>query len=109
MKSRPVLAIVAGVVLAAAAIGLWFVSARAPAVRIAGMQSALPRASAESESVLPEALAAARAEAVRGGARALIVHRRGHRVFEYFASGRDGAEPVEGGELAAAVLALALH
>lgn len=78
-------------------------------VRIAGAGEALPRAGADSEFILAEALDAARQEAARSGARALIVHRRGHRVLEYFASGRNGAAQVDGGELGTAVLQLSLR
>src|SRR5687768_14457220 len=105
MKSRPV--IVAGAVLAVGAVLLWLAREHTPGVRIAGTDGALPTAAAESEFILPEALAAARDLAARGGVRALIVHRRGHRVFAYFAPGLDGARPMQGGELAAAVLTLA--
>lgn len=89
---------------------LWPAS-RAERVRIAGTGevAALARADAASELVLAEALDAARAEAARRGVKAFIVHRRGHRVFEYFADGVGGGDQVDGAELAAAVLQLALH
>jgi hypothetical protein len=93
----------------AAAVAYWLVFRPVATVRIAGVDGALPRADAGSEFILPEALAAAREEAVRAAARGFVVHRRGHRVFEYFASGRDGDVQVDGGELAAAVLALTLQ
>jgi hypothetical protein len=107
MKPTRVIITVAGVVLVAAALLWWRPGAGTPGVRIAGTEGAVPRAAAESEFILPEALAAASEQAQRGGARALLVHRRGHRVFEYFAPGLDGAHLLQGGELAAAVLALA--
>lgn len=97
------------ILLAAGAGMLWLWWQPAPGVRIAGAGEALPRAGAEAEFILPEALAAAREEAARQGARALIVHRRGHRVFEHFAAGRSGITQVPGGELGAAVLQLALQ
>lgn len=96
------------VVLAAAALVLWW----GPPVareRIAGDPMPLPRARAEDELVLPEALQAAHAEAGRRGVRAFIVHRHGHRIYEYFAGGAAGTSMVDGGELAQVVLALALH
>jgi hypothetical protein len=93
----------------AAAVACWLVFRPEATARIAGVGGELPRAEAESEFILPEALAAAREEAVRAAARGFVVHRRGHRVFEYFASGLDGDVQVEGGELAAAVLALTLQ
>jgi hypothetical protein len=68
----------------------------------------LPRATAESESISTEALRLAAETARRQGAQGLLVHRHGHRVFEYFAAGRDGAVEVDGGELSAALMALSL-
>jgi hypothetical protein len=97
-----------GIVLAGALL-YWFLLRPDPAVRIAGTDGQLPRADAQSEFILPEALAAAREEAVRSAVRGFVVHRRGHRVFEYFAAGRDGDVQFDGGELAAAVLALTLQ
>ncbi len=97
------------ILLAGVAGLLWLGSQPEPGVRIAGTDEALPRAEAEAEFILPEALDAARAEAARSSVRALIVHRRGHRVFEYFASGRNGTTQVDGGELATAVLQLVLQ
>lgn len=97
------------IVLAGLAGVFWLRSPQQPAVRIAGAGEALPRAEAEAEFILAEALEAAREEAARMQLRALIVHRHGHRVFEYFASGGSGAAQVDGGELAAAVLQLALQ
>lgn len=100
--------VVAGLVILA--IVLW-PTQRAERVRIdgAGEDAALARADAASELVLAEALDAARAEAAERGVKAFIVHRRGHRVFEYFADGVSGDRQVDGAELAAAVLQLALH
>lgn len=97
------------ILLAAMAGLLWLWRQPAPGVRIAGAGEALSRADAEAEFILPEALAAAREAATRLGVRALIVHRRGHRVFEHFAAGRTGATQVPGGRLGAAVLQLALQ
>lgn len=108
MNKRVLLMIVAGA-LGAAALLLWWTPGAGERVRIAGGEAALPRADPESELVLAAALDAAREQAARQGARAFIVHRRGHRVFEYFADGRSGDSEVEGGQLAAAVLQLALH
>jgi len=84
---------------------------RAERVRIEGTGevAAVARADAASELVLAEALDAARAEAAERGVKAFIVHRRGHRVFEYFADGVSGDRQVDGAQLAAAVLQLALH
>jgi hypothetical protein len=79
-----------------------------PRIRLAGDPLALPRGTAESESIVPEALTQAgdRARALK--ARALIVHRHGHRVLEVFGGGTSGTTAVTGGELAPAVFALAL-
>ncbi len=79
-----------------------------PRIPIRGEAAGLPRATPEAESLLPEALAVAREEAAKRGAQAVIVHRHGHRVFEYFSAGRNGAVQVSGGQLAALPFALAL-
>lgn len=109
MNSKVLLAGIAAVAMVAAVLALWRPGPRIEPVRIAGAQAALPRAPAASESILPAALEAARAEAETRGVRAFVVHRRGHRVFEYFAAGVDGGAQVDGGALGAAVLQLALH
>ena len=79
-----------------------------PRIRLAGDPQALPRGTAESESIAPEALsqAADRMHALK--ARALIVHRHGHRVLDVFSTGTSGATPVTGGELTPVIFALAL-
>jgi len=79
-----------------------------PRIPLTSDPEALPRGSAEGESMAPEALsqAADRAQALQ--ARALIVHRHGHRVLDVFSPGTSGATPVTGGELTPAVFALAL-
>jgi hypothetical protein len=106
MNNRVVQLVTGAIVLAAAvALAVWLLP-RDPAVRIAGTEGALARAAPESEFILPAALEAAREEAARRGVRALIVHRRGHRVFEYFPAGVAGTDLVDGGELATAVLQL---
>src|SRR5262245_42870284 len=61
-----------------------------PRLRIAGELSALSRTTPEAESLLPAALEQARDEAVQRKLQALVVHRHGHRVFEYFGAGRHG-------------------
>lgn len=106
---RPAILIAAVLVLIALAAGLWLARSAPDRFPIAGTTAALPRAAPESEFILPEALDAARAEALRRGARALVVHRRGHRVFEYFGAGLEGTTALGGGELGAAVITLALH
>lgn len=97
------------ILLAGLAGAFWLWSPQQSAVRIAGAGEALPRAEAEAEFILSEALDAAREEAARMQLRALVVHRHGHRVLEYFGQGGNGAAQVDGGELAAAVLQLALQ
>lgn len=79
-----------------------------PRIAIAGEASGLPRATPEAESLLPDALAQAREAAEKQQVEALVVHRHGHRVFEYFAEGRSGKDEVAGGELSALPFALAL-
>jgi hypothetical protein len=83
-------------------------AAIAPRIRLAGEPQALPRGSAESESIAPEALTQAGDRARSLKARALIVHRHGHRVLEFFGQGASGDAAVVGGELAPAIYALAL-
>lgn len=108
MTRRVMLIIVAGL-LAGVALLLWRAPWAEERVRIAGEEAALARATAESEFVLPAALDAARDQAENMGLRAFVVHRRGHRVFEYFEHGAAGHSEVDGGELASALLTLALH
>lgn len=79
-----------------------------PRLRLAGEATAVPRATAQSELIAAEALKLAADAAREQGARALLVHRHGHLVFEYFADGRSGDTPVAGGEMSAALLALSL-
>lgn len=79
-----------------------------PRIIIGGAPGGVPRATPEAESLLPEALEQAREQAEQRRLQALIVHRHGHRVFEYFGPGRSGDNEVDGGELAALPLALAL-
>lgn len=103
------LIVVAVAAASSVAAWLWWTGAQPQPVRIAGAGAALPRAEAAAEFILPEALEAARAEAQRQDVRALLVHRRGHRVFEYFSAEHDGGALLDGGALAAAVFTLALH
>ena len=128
MKNKPLLFTVAGILLALAVLrsagdtGYWrryiamlggvdageVAALMHPRIAIAGEPSGLPRATPEAEGLLPDALAQARAAAQRQEVEALVVHRHGHRVFEYFADGRNGDAEVAGGELAALPFALAL-
>jgi hypothetical protein len=79
-----------------------------PRLIVAGQPAAQPRATPEAENLLPAALEDARAQARSLGLAALIVHRHGHRVFEYFGANHEAAMPVDGGELAALPAALAI-
>jgi hypothetical protein len=79
-----------------------------PRVVIAGQPGAMPQASAESEYIAPEALVEASKRFSALGARALIVHRHGHRVLQLFDAATSGASQLTGGELTPAVFALAL-
>ncbi len=79
-----------------------------PRMRLPGGASELPRATAESELIAAEAVQLAADTARKQGAQALLVHRHGHSVHEYFAAGRSGSTEVEGGELSPALLALSL-
>lgn len=99
----------AGVLLAVLLVALlWLAPWSAPRQRIAGEGVPLPRAEAGAEFIDAAAIEAAHKQAEQAGAKAFIVHRRGHRVLAYF-DGADGERLVDGGELAAAVLQLALH
>jgi hypothetical protein len=75
---------------------------------LAGQPAAMPQASAESESIAPEALGEATKRFTALGARALIVHRHGHRILQRFDARTSGATELTGGELTPAVFALAL-
>lgn len=79
-----------------------------PRIRLVGEGQGLPRGTAGSESIAPEALTQATDRARDLKLRALIVHRHGHRVLDVFGEGTTGATPVTGGELAPAIFALAL-
>jgi hypothetical protein len=79
-----------------------------PRWRIEGASAAVPRATAEAEFIATEALDAASAYAKTHGSKALIVQRHGHRVHDFFADGVSGATQVVGGELAPALMALAM-
>lgn len=79
-----------------------------PRLRLPGAPMALARASAESELIAMEALKLAADTARQQGAQALLVHRHGHRVYEYLAPGRSDAAVVDGGELVPALLALSV-
>jgi hypothetical protein len=78
-----------------------------PRLRIAGSAAGLPLATPEAESLLPAALEDARRQAGAQQLAALIVHRHGHRVFEYYAS-QDENALLGGGELSALPFALSL-
>jgi hypothetical protein len=79
-----------------------------PRLRLPGSKTALPRATPAAELIADDALNMAADTARRQGAGALLVHRHGHRVFEYFGPGRSGDIQVGGGELSTALLALSL-
>lgn len=79
-----------------------------PRIVVPGQPGAMPLASAESESIAPEALTEAGKRFAALGARALIVHRHGHRVLQQFDAGTRGDTRLTGGELTPAVFALAL-
>jgi hypothetical protein len=80
----------------------------APRIVVAGAAQEPVRASAEAELLAPEALEAARVEALRRGVRALLVHRHGHRLLEYFMPGASEVDEVAGGELSPVPFALAI-
>lgn len=80
----------------------------APRLIVPGQPSAMPEATPESESIAPEALQESSKRFAALGARALIVHRHGHRVLQLFDAGTGGDTELTGGELTPAVFALAL-
>jgi hypothetical protein len=106
--NRKVLVIGVLLLLPLGAVLLWLLVGAEQRERIAGADAALPRAEPASEFVLPEALQAVTKEAQRRAVHALIVHRRGHRVFEYFHDATAGTAMLDGGALAAAALDLSL-
>lgn len=72
-----------------------------PRTRVPGAGRRAPaRATPEQEQLAPEAIEAAIDEARALDSRALIVHRHGHRVAEYYAPGFGGDSMASGGELA---------
>ncbi len=68
-----------------------------------------PIADAPSQQMVPEALVAAQQFAIDAKSRALIVHRRGHRLLHWFASDADATRPLAGAELSLLPVALALQ
>jgi len=83
-------------------------SALRPRLVLPGAPATQPQATAEAESIAPEALQQAGDLARQRGARALIVHRHGHRILEVYGAGTSTATQVTGGELAPVIAALAL-
>ncbi|HMA11356.1 MAG TPA: hypothetical protein VKO83_05680 [Steroidobacteraceae bacterium] len=80
----------------------------APRIAVPGQPGAMPRAAADSESIATEALDEATKRFSALGARALIVHRHGHRILQLFDTRTSGATELTGGELTPAVFALSL-
>jgi hypothetical protein len=79
-----------------------------PRWRIEGAGSAVPRATADAEFIATQALDAATTYAKAHHSKALIVQRHGHRVHQFFADDVSDATQVVGGELAPALMALAM-
>ncbi|HYP81611.1 MAG TPA: hypothetical protein VEQ17_15070 [Steroidobacteraceae bacterium] len=79
-----------------------------PRLVIPGAPEGQPVATPETEAMAPQALEQAGDLARKRHARALIVHRHGHRVLETYAAGTSAGTSVTGGELAPAMVALAL-
>jgi hypothetical protein len=67
----------------------------------------VPTATPEIEGLYPQAVSDAIAAARMQGASALVVHRHGHRVGAYFASGKDGSTLLAGGQLSPTLMMLA--
>ena len=79
-----------------------------PRLVIPGAPEGQPVAMPETEAMAPEALDQAVDLARKRHARALIVHRHGHRVLETYGADTSAGTIVTGGELAPAAVALAL-
>jgi len=69
--------------------------------------NAVPIATPESENLDAQAVAEAIDAAREQGAKALVVHRHGHRVVSWFADGVNGSTYLAGGQLSPAFLVLA--
>ena len=79
-----------------------------PRLVMPGAPEGQPVATPETEAMAPEALRQAGDLARLRHARALIVHRHGHRILETYGAGTSAETRVSGGELAPAIAALAL-
>jgi hypothetical protein len=79
-----------------------------PRLKLVGAATPPPRATAEAELIEAAALQQASELAQQQGATALLIHRHGHRVHEYYAPGRSDATQIGGGELSAALFSLSL-
>ncbi len=72
-----------------------------------GDGGAVPTVTPEGEGLYAQAVADALDAARKLGVSALVVHRHGHRVAAYFASGTNGSTLLTGGQLSPALLMLA--
>jgi hypothetical protein len=79
-----------------------------PRVVVKGIaDNAIPVATPESESIDAQAVSEAMDAARKQGARALVVHRHGHRVAAWFGEDVNGSTALAGGQLSPALLVLA--
>lgn len=82
----------------------------APVVRVAGgAGTAPPRADAAAQNIAPEAIEAMLGLARQQQARIVILHRRGHRVAEYYGAGDSAMTELSGGALSPLPWVLALE
>jgi hypothetical protein len=79
-----------------------------PRLVMPGAPEGQPVATPEMEAMAPEALEQAGKLARTRHARALIVHRHGHRILETYGAGTGAETPVTGGELVPVIAALAI-
>ena len=79
-----------------------------PRLVVAGEPRGMPRAPAIELGIAEEAMDAALAQARKDGARALIVHRRGHEAAAYYGAEGTAETLLAGGDLSPALLAVAV-
>jgi hypothetical protein len=72
-----------------------------------GGGGAVPATAPEVEGIYAQAVSEAIDAARKQGAQALVIHRHGHRIAAYFASGKDGSTLLAGGQLSPTLMMLA--
>ena len=77
-----------------------------PRLSLAGEPRGMPRALPSEQGIADEAIAAAIDLARQSGARAFLVHRRGHEIAAHFGNDATADDLLAGGDLAPAMLAI---